>query len=521
MIFNKSKKAIKIILSVVLIMALLASLSLSTLTVNAETTLKKASDDHSVVSDVATNAVCWKTFTACTTVSVNDENNLNFKFTNKSSTKDNTAYVYVDGSSELSLNQRVKATYTNSSNAEKNLITLFTRYRIVNTTDGDRPIGYVAQLSKSWDGTYSYITVTVYKWTVNTANEWQYNKTIGIIQVNGDIGMFNNADLSLEMVVTDTVTHKTNIAVNLYKNTTLAANTVIIDDDTVLNQKGSVGISSNAQREITLKNFEYTTTDNVSENNLFGYFSDTNAYLYQRLPLTAGKTYLIDALVAIADTSYSYSNENFAVEYIQTKTDLAATTRQKIELTKVETTEISDEFNHCTYKFTVPDVTADINNSYMQDADGNYFLMCDVGLDITIGKGLYSNIQIYDIDDEGKNNLFVNGDFKMGRYGWIKGGTHNFCFYGPDSLRLNESILSDSDNVKAIENYTNYNFYSKFKNTDLPQGDANCDKVVNICDLVATNEIIEKGDYVGTVDMDKNSKIDKTDFDAVQVQLLG
>lgn len=536
MIFNKSKKAIKIVLSTVLIMALLASLSLSNLSAVAETTtLLKATDDHSVVSDVATNVEKWKGFTTQVTTST-DENTgiVSFNFTNGSSTKDNTAYAYVDGNSEYSLNQRVKASWT-YDDTNKNLLTLFSRYRIIKAKDGERPIGYVAQLSSFYDSntTISYTRVNVYKWTVNSENSWQYNVLIGQINIPFNINMWNNAGISLEMVVTDTDTHSTNITVNLYKNKTLAANTVIIDDDTILNQKGTVAISSSKKQSVTLTGFEYTTTDNVAGNNLLGSWADQ--VLYQRVPLTAGKSYILEALVS-SDVISASSTPIYA-KYITAKGNSFAATATLSDLT-IESldTDIVDEFNHIKYKITVPDTaTATYENSYMCDSQGNYFVMGDIGLITASGGKFYSDIKFYADDDATQSNFLVNSDFKMARYGWIraeKNVNHNFGFFGHEDGKarvveghIGYDATEDKEhserNVKSLVNKTNWEIFGYLKKSDLSNnGDANCDKEVNICDLVETDDIITKGDYIGTVDMDKNSAINTDDFNTLRTNLL-
>lgn len=542
MIFNKSKKAIKIVLSTVLIMALLASLSLSNLSAAAETTtLLKATDDHSVVSDVATNPNEWKARENTTVSKDDDDSCVKFEFKDKTSINNNIVYVNTS-ESDYTLNQRVKAEYVFPDLNSKDytlensvLVTLFSRFRMEN----GKALGYVAQLKTGYDSNskVSYTYVEIYKWTyVN--NVWKANVKLGRIAIPSQSVFESSKTVALEMVVTGT--DSTNITVNLYKNSNLAANTTVIDNDEYLQQKGTVAVSglnyggSSYASILQLSDFEYTSTDEVYGNNLFGYWANINK-IYQRLPVEPGKTYIIDALVSKTDGSYSYPDNPFLVSIITGRSSLKDTTQQVIETTV--NSSIKDEFTHVTYEFTVPsDLVASSDNSYMQKDDfTNYYLMCDIGLNLTSGSGCYSNLTVYySKDDTEKNNLFVNGDFKMGRYGWIYDNneiknSEDFCFYASEGIRLPEGKLigeveGSKSNVKAIENdgsnYNNFKFYSKFKNTDLPQGDANCDKEVNICDLVETDDIITKGDYIGTVDMDKNSAINTDDFNTLRTNLL-
>lgn len=519
----KSKSTFKRILSITITSALLASCVFAgqASAEGADTTVT-AVDSHAVVSDAATNKDNWKVLSGSTTVVSNDEatGNVSFNFVSATSQRTNTVYIDADNT----LNQRVKASYVYSGTlgAENNaLITLFARLRFLESAPQNL-MAYAAQVQILGSDT----VVTVSKYTYDADGTWKANVVLGRIRVPNTSVIANGATTSVEMVVTGT--NSTNITVNLYKNTTLAATTAVIDNDEYLQQAGTVGLTclpkSTTPPVLTLSTFDYTTTDNVAGNNFLGHWSSSANTLYQRLPLKAGKTYIVDALVT-EDSSYSYAAKPFVVNLV-TGTALTTSNLTPIEVeTVTDNTKAPfiDEFSHYVGKFTVPsDINLNRIASYAVDAAGNYLAIVNVGLDLSTAKSLYGNVRIYAEDDEGQNNLFVNGDFKMGLYGWIEGAGTGFCYYAPASPAMTEGASATSGVSQLRENRSNFQFYNLFKNGYIPEKDANLDGTFDIRDLVRAKKIIANGGYIGVLEHSqyKDSVLNAQDLAEVRQWLL-
>lgn len=314
----------------------------------------------------------------------------------------------------------------------------------------------------------------------------------------------------------------------------VVAQNTYVDTDSPFTS-GTAGIAVSGSSASTndyayLDNFTYTSTDNVSGNNVYLSHSRTvsSKTFGQVVTLEKGVEYIFAAYgtVDTKDTT-GYKNEPLWVEY-QTGANQYSTsyTRLVIDRSAIrktcDLTESECESNNLEY--------SEYNVSYITFTAGGDDAFADSGLGglvrhivgvrlntSTALVGSYSHFTLYRKDDADRTNLLVNPDFKMGLYGWSDTqGTYHGYTQGAET----GAVSSANGYVTLLSDKNNYEYYEYFKNPvyTADEGDANRDSSLDIRDLVFA--VLPTTDYYYLIDYNKNGSIDGTDLSELRILLL-
>lgn len=321
------------------------------------------------------------------------------------------------------------------------------------------------------------------------------------------------ADVTVKAnIAYDEATGENTIAIETYKGTYHFANMDYSFTDATFTTAGSAGLAAMAGGA-TFTSFVVDTTESavdsayVVENSGKG----NGAMFGQVLWVDPTATYELSAVV-----DGDFTNEPITLAY-----RTAASAATKISFgPETEGVVVDTRYNKYTYTIDMSALTV------MADSDGFVPVYVGFSMNDAAKNGIkYTNFELRKVTDGVVGgNLLVNGDFKMGFFGWSESLMDNgstatwktiYCAQdaGVASSNKRMTYYRDSDNVNywsnfVVENYADY------------IGDANCDDEIDIRDLVCAKKNAVKAIYNIYADMDQDGNIGAIDLTEIRTDIL-
>lgn len=420
-----------------------------------------------------------------------------------------------------SLNQTVSVTFgmDNSNPAAAAVIWLRAgEYYRTNYKDYV-PTGYYISCSRY--GGYS--TVTLHKAHENSSGSYALTQ---IGQIANNIYSYSDSqkaylDITIEATaVYDEKADTTVINVFAYKGAYLLYSVAFEDNESELQDAGKVGlaVNNNASLTVPFKSFKYHTTDNSET---YGYITEKTAKadgtmvgLYTAIDPTA--TYELSAYIDASDSiDGTFNSEPLCVMYKG-----ASNVGQKLTF---DTTSVKTDAKYKKYtaSFSLPSGYVTESGTYTgTNSSKKGMTLVFVGYamnDSAVNNIKYTNFELRKVNADGSKggNLLCNGDFKMGTYGWSDDITPRLWQILP--AEFDKTSLGQYGRVAFDYGANGYEYWKNFVSPSFIAGRVNNDTKINICDLVAFDQLTTYDIYA---DMDKNGILDENDELAIKSAIL-
>lgn len=327
--------------------------------------------------------------------------------------------------SETAVNQRVRLDWVIQGDINPEVWA-----RVQTDSTGKVTGGYFVRFVSSTansSGTVNNTYAMLYKLTTENGT-----RKVTTLAKLGTVNYEKDKPTSVELVVTGT--NPTVVTAVMYKNNSFAHKNVVVDDSEQLQKLGKAGLTyqkangKSVTDTFSADNFEYTTTDNETgeyyqsgQKGTTWHNATTSSRIAQVLVLDPSKTYVFEAIGSKNNT------KNIFADYESTD---GATTSFFADDETPTVTVSDDGYTLYRYELNFPANAKRNSNFYhSEDAQNVNYTRVRVGYSRGSSDSMnnaiadFTRFTVYEKDDPNKTNLLVNGDFKMGFYGWFNIGT--------------------------------------------------------------------------------------------------
>lgn len=396
--------------------------------------------------------------------------------------------------SETAINQRVRLDWVIQGDINPEV---WARVQTDSTgkVTGGYFVRFVSPTANSSSGMVNNAYAMLYKLTTENGT-----RKVTALAKLGTVDYEKDTATSVELVVTGT--NPTVVTAVMYKNNSFAHKNVVIDDSTQLQKAGTAGLTyqkasgKSVADTFSADNFEYTTTDNETgeyyqsgQKGTIWHNANTTSQFAQVLVLDPSKTYVFEAIGSTSNTKSIFAD-------YETTENKSSSFFADDELPTVTVSD--DGYNLYRYELNFP-ANAKRNSNFYHSEGGQNVNYTRVRVGYTRGSSNamnnaiadFTRFTVYEKDDPNKTNLLVNGDFKMGLYGWF-----------------NTSLSAATANE--------YNFLGGFKE-GTTSGFTGNRAVINVFDAAAKNVFKSK---INVADKDKLAYLNNTYYNLTSLKKL-